>query len=935
MDIATNESRCAFYGQLLGQGGIMKAAVIALAFTLALGFALAQIGPFQQLATGQFEGKMASYVSGDYVCFVYNTSTVHDTPGAIVFKFSTDAGQTWQSSTLAEAVDGGCKPSMHFLDNQITITYMDGYEKYIAISTDLGANWQHTNVGRSFELSPYTEKDGDNYYTYSLELPYPQSSQEDFLDPENPDRFILPQSITDQDISTNDTPVYYWGPDVITGVVRSNSDIWIKCAGGGNNGGWPTFLGPVIVSGEINSASGVIPIDDVFRGGFIEHAPKLDLPLPDRHNFIIVGPATYNPNYIVMVEVNGSAYSGWLGTISQPRVEHAYVYDPYPAIPLGEPLYENTYTVCDTMWTPLGSGTCYDRSLFVNNKLWIKGEFSGNQVWASSDTIMIIGQITLANTPVGDSPDENTSDHVSLISEKSVLIKYGYRDPEDSLRCHPFCSPTGAVGYNQIYADIYALGDDDYRSGVFTFEYQHPHPSVPSVIAGGMYWDNIDLHRRRYPQTSSNPWPGNVDYPWYNPLWPERKPYMERGDINLWGSVIQCKHGYLHRPAYDTEWPSNGVWDIQNDFCGSTSAVNFPDPVLGIQMACVNYPGATGSGVGYHKNYHHNLQSSFEIISDPALLQPVITWNLGIKVGELDLNEDNPEETAIRRLMQLEPTHSKVYDRAGNNRLFANNDKLLGLIEGSWHDLSYINAAKLDIQAIAMDDSLAMIYCSENGTQNNQAIYELNLSTLEAEASVFEPALSTLNDIAIMPDGRQLIVSYASASHSLKVYHWNAPGLPPVIAQWMLEDLPFSEALLQSKLYIRPVSATVLDIFISYHGETSSQIYHTRATLQPSDNDDPVVTPPVLELRAYPNPSRGAVHLELKAEGLSEHRIEIFNIRGQRVASLSEGSLSGDGNLLYNWNGLDKHGQRLASGVYLMKVFVGDLPKLTKRICLY
>ena len=910
----------------------MKAAWITLAFVLAIYCAIAQIGPFQELATGQFEGKMASYVSGDYVCFVYNSCNNPSVPGSIVFKQSTDAGQSWQSSIVAQGVSGGCKPSLHYSPSELVVTYVNGYEKYIAISTNQGSTWQSTNVGRSFELSPYTEKDGENYYTYSLELPYPQATQEDYLDPENPDRLPLPQYITDQEISMNDTPVYYWGPDVVTGAVRSNSDIWIKQGGGGTNGGWPTFYGPVITSGTVQSVSGNIPYEDVFLGGWIENAPSLDLPLPDRQNSMLIGPAVYDPNYIVMVEVNESTYSTWLGTITNSYVEHAFVYDPYPAVPLGEPLFRNTYTVRDTIWTPAGSGTCYNRSMFVNNRLWIKGNFSGNQVWACSDTIMIIGGITLSCTPEGDDPYLNTFDHVSLISEKSVVIKYGYVNPVDSLRYHPFCGATGAPG-NYIYADIYALGDNNPRSGVFTFEYQHPHPSVPSQFWQGQLWTKIDLHRRRWPQTATQPWPANIDFPWYNPLWPERQPYMERGDINLYGSVIQRKRGYLHRSAYDTEHPSGGIWDIPNDMCGGTSVVNYQDPILDIQMNTRNYPGATGSGVGYKKNFHQNIHSSFTRIPNPQAPNPAVNWNLGIMIGQIDLNQDFPTEMPMQRLMQLEPTRTKAYARSGNNRLFANNDKLLALIDDTWHDLSYINTAHLDIQSIAMDGDDAMIYYSETGTQNDQAIQVLHLSTMATGLLDMNPAHSSLNDIAILPDGRWLWVTYLQEFHQLDVYHWNAPGSPPVIASWPLVDLPQNPELLLSKLSIRPVSSTLLDLFLTYHGEDYSHIYHSRATLQPSDSGDDVITIPALELRAYPNPSRGMVNLELKTS--EAHRIDVFNIRGQRVASLSEGAASQDGAFLYNWNGMDAQGRRLASGVYLMKVFVGDKPKLTKRICLY
>jgi len=229
----------------------------------------------------------------------------------------------------------------------------------------------------------------------------------------------------------------------------------------------------------------------------------------------------------------------------------------------------------------------------------------------------LIGDILLNGTPVGTAPDSPTNtnryDIVGLVSEGSILIKYGYVNPEDSVRVHPNCGGTGVTGLNagiNIYAALCALkkGDITQSDGVFSFEYQRPHPSVPTVFAAGQFWTKIDLHRRRWPQNGANPWPGNIDFPWYNPLWPERQPYLERGDINLWGSVAQRRRGFVHRSPYDNEYPSNGVWNVPIDFTGATAIQNYPDPVLGITMQTINYPGATGSGVGYAKNYHYDTR---------------------------------------------------------------------------------------------------------------------------------------------------------------------------------------------------------------------------------------------------------------------------------------------------------------------------------------
>ena len=425
---------------------------------------------------------------------------------------------------------------------------------------------------------------------------------------------------TDNDESTNETPVYFYGPDIIHGRVHSNSDIWIKQAGGGTNGGWPTFYDLVSTSGEIKVFSGNIPYDEVFLGGYVEGYRKFDYPTTMhsiRRNGLHIGNSD-DDTKIYMVTVSGTSFDLVIGQINPPATKHQYVYAQYPANPLGDPLYRNTYLASDTTWTQAPGGGGGNQTFFVQGKLWIRGTFSGNQTWGTSDTLSLIGDIALAGTPLGQAPDApngmNQNDIVGLVSEQSIHIKYGFRDPIDSLRYHPNCGPNGVTGEQagiNIYAALCALANgngDPHKDGVFTFEYQHPHPSVPAVRIGTTLWDMIDLHRRKFPQTTSAPWPANNDYPWYNPLWPERLPYDERGDINLWGSVAQRRRGFVHRSPYDTEYPSNGVWNIPIDFCGGTTQVNMADPVLGIQLATIHYPGATGTGVGYAKNYHYDTR---------------------------------------------------------------------------------------------------------------------------------------------------------------------------------------------------------------------------------------------------------------------------------------------------------------------------------------
>jgi hypothetical protein len=419
---------------------------------------------------------------------------------------------------------------------------------------------------------------------------------------------------TDTDQSMNETPVYFWGPDVIHGRVHSNTDIWLRQGGGGTNNGWPTFFGTVYTSGEIRSVSGTPPYAQVFRADYFEHVGELEFnpqATEIRQHGIPVGPQDNISERILFVTVNGGSFTSKLGIIHNMGKDMTDVWANYPP-PSGQYLFQNRFVDYDTLWSDGPSGSLSDQAAFVASKLWLRGNFAGKQTWCSADTLYLVGDCTLSGTASGMPPDGgddatspvNYNDMLGLVSEKSIVIKYGLWNPLSQNREKPNCG-SDADGI-WIYAAMCALGDgngDPHKDGLFTFEYQHPHPSTPDTEINGTVYDRIDLHRRHYPQTSAFPWPQDLDYPWYNPLWPESFGYMERGTIHLYGSVAQRRRGFVHRNTYDSEYPNpGGIWNIPEDFCGGPS---YPS---GQQY---NAPGATGSGVGYKKDYHFDNRFSF------------------------------------------------------------------------------------------------------------------------------------------------------------------------------------------------------------------------------------------------------------------------------------------------------------------------------------
>ncbi|NLO43786.1 MAG: hypothetical protein GX106_02310 [Candidatus Cloacimonetes bacterium] len=478
------------------------------------------------------------------------------------------------------------------------------------------------------------------------------------------------------DISPAGKNVYFYGEDLVTGKVHSNTDINIK-----NLYGWPKFMNLVTTAGHVVSYSGGYNKDEVFPGGLIEEYDVYEFPssaeaLRNGGNILRYGTPDKT---ILYVRSNGGTANGMTGTILSPQRKRVpvtgtgstVVFPPYALYPgqyapPRDTLYTNVFSVSDTLWQPVSFTGTRGKGYLVEGSLWIEGTFSGFQTWGCSHDMYLLNDIKLSGTALGQDPISNRNDVVGLISEQSIHIKYGYADPFDTTgaRVHPNCGSDseypgveGGGGGIMIYAAMIALGDGgtnmsnynmpNFKDGVFTFEYMHPHGSTPSInwnywitpdSVANITYDWIDIHRRVYPAPKTGPtaWPPLIDLPWYNPIWPEQAPYKERGTINIYGAVAQRRRGFVHRSGNDDEYPSNdGIWDIEIDMCGGPiSQMPPPDPVFpGLQLFTRNWPGASGSGSGYKKNY--NFDHRFFTI------QPLFYPEARLQGGKLPMTHGN------------------------------------------------------------------------------------------------------------------------------------------------------------------------------------------------------------------------------------------------------------------------------------------------------
>jgi hypothetical protein len=107
----------------------------------------------------------------------------------------------------------------------------------------------------------------------------------------------------------------------------------------------------------------------------------------------------------------------------------------------------------------------------------------------------------------------------------------------------------------------------------------------------------------------------------------------------------------------------------------------------------------------------------------------------------------------------------------------------------------------------------------------------------------------------------------------------------------------------------------------------AGSISMTKRSTTVSESD--VVIPTGFEVTIYPNPFTHEVKLSINNSQTSRHTpadyyFQIFNIRGQKVANLTGNNLV--------WNGKDRNGRDLPSGIYFIKVSNGEYNSTRKLL---
>lgn len=118
--------------------------------------------------------------------------------------------------------------------------------------------------------------------------------------------------------------------------------------------------------------------------------------------------------------------------------------------------------------------------------------------------------------------------------------------------------------------------------------------------------------------------------------------------------------------------------------------------------------------------------------------------------------------------------------------------------------------------------------------------------------------------------------------------------------------------------------------WLSWHNNSRVvQIFHLELGSSAPEESLPQ---PQAKLDIYPNPFSSLCTIQVESKSQSSAKLGVYNLKGQLVKSLHQGSLISGLNS-YNWDGKDSHNQAVSSGIYLLKLESAK-GTITKRLSL-
>ena len=162
----------------------------------------------------------------------------------------------------------------------------------------------------------------------------------------------------------------------------------------------------------------------------------------------------------------------------------------------------------------------------------------------------------------------------------------------------------------------------------------------------------------------------------------------------------------------------------------------------------------------------------------------------------------------------------------------------------------------------------------------------------------------------------------------------NEPGADLVAGAWNTLMFPIADAIAAGHLVATDTIRAGFKTWAPSAWEETDTLYIDNmtvwgiGTLLATEAVD--AAPKAFQLsRAYPNPFNPVTHLDYKIAEATEVTMIVYDIIGQRVKTLVSGQVAA-GSHRVSWDGTDDAGDRVASGVYLMRMTTSNFTQTQK-----
>ena len=172
--------------------------------------------------------------------------------------------------------------------------------------------------------------------------------------------------------------------------------------------------------------------------------------------------------------------------------------------------------------------------------------------------------------------------------------------------------------------------------------------------------------------------------------------------------------------------------------------------------------------------------------------------------------------------------------------------------------------------------------------------------------------------------------SYVWASYGFNVNGWHNIDITQLIQTWINEDIE------NYGLLIRAQTGSKFSKFYSKEHSNSTLHPYLEVDYIPVSIGENLIQESIINLQNYPNPFNPitTISFNLTAEHAEDAKIEIYNVKGQKIKTFSNFQVNKSQNQQITWNGTDENNQPVSSGIYFYQIKSLDSIKMNKMILL-